>query len=182
MMRKDMGLILLLALVLLCQLPGFAAKQSVFKTFTHPSAGFTFQYPATATITLGNADLGSSSKDSVTVHWKGGFLAVQLIKASLEKAIDQSGALELDEHGKYYRPGRMGIKDETKSIKFGALSGLYGVSMCGISDANGFHPLAGSCLSGFLSDGKQTAYFETNGIFPYEFVVSQIFPTFRFHK
>lgn len=169
-------------MVLLCQLPGFAVEHASLKTFTHPQAAFTFQCPATATTTLGNSDIGGSRKDTVTVHWKGGYLAVQLIKTPLENAIDHTEALIEEDNGKYYRPGRFDTKGEAKSIKFGHLSGLYGVSMCGISDASGFHAAAGSCLSGFLSDGKQTAYFETDGIFPTEFVIKQIFPTFRFHN
>ncbi len=166
----------------MCQLPSLAIKRLTTKTFTHPSAGFTFQYPARAIITLGNAEIDSSTKDSVTVRWQGGFLAIQLIKTSLKKAIEQSGALELNDNGKYYRPGRFGIQGETKPIEYGALNGLYGISMCGISDANGFHAAAGSCLSAFLSDGKQTAYFETDGVFPCDCVNGEILPTFRFHK
>jgi hypothetical protein len=173
-----------LAVIMLTAAEGLAEAATAVKTYVQPICKFSIDIPAGARTMLPASDeeTEGSKNDCVSIRWKGGALGVRLMKMSMAKAIDESGALMKDEHGKWYRPGRFDAKGATRTIEFGNLKGLYGISMCGVSDSAGFHAAAGSCLSGFLTDGHQTAYFETDGIFPTDTVVKVVMPSFKFGK
>lgn len=151
------------------------------KTFLHSIAKFSFAIPSAAKIKkMDDGIAGGTVKDSITIEWKHGELGVRVLNMPLERALTITEALAKDEKGQWYRPGRADARGKTQNFKSGKLSGLYGVSMCGVSDNMGFHGAGGECLSGFLTDGKRTAYFETDGLFPVDTVVKVIMPSFKF--
>lgn len=152
------------------------------KTFLHSIAKFSFSYPSAAKIRKAdeNSIVNGTAKDSTTILWKHGELGVRVLNMPLEKALITTEALAKDEKGQWYRAGRFDSRGKPQYLKFGKLSGLYAVSMCGVSDNMGFHAAGGDCLSGFLTDGKRTAYFETDGLFPVDTVVKVIMPSFKF--
>jgi hypothetical protein len=175
---------LFLAAIMLAATEGLAKTVTAVKTYVQPICKFSIDIPtgARTILPLSDEETEGGKNDCVSIRWKGGALGVRLMKMSMEKAIDESGALMKDEHGKWYRPGRFDTQGPTQTIQFGNLKGLYGTATCGVSDSAGFHAAAGSCLSGFLTDGDQTAYFETDGIFPIDTVVKVVMPSFKFGK
>ncbi len=76
--------------------------------------------------------------------------------------------------------GRLGAEGEVKEIEGRGWQGLFGTTICGVSDENGFHGAGGDCCAAFLRHQGRTAKIENDGIVPPDTVLKTVIRSFKF--
>lgn len=175
------GLILLFILCISAPAP---AQNKRFSVYRNTKLGVEFKYPAGW---IPEPCRGAyKAPDCVGFRRKGRrragqdyLLTVAVSGQSLEEAAREDVRFE-QSGGKWVMHGRLGAEGDVREIKGRGWTGLYGTTICGISDELGFHGAGGECLAAFLHHQTRTAKIENDGIVPPETVLRVVIKSFKF--
>lgn len=174
----------LVVLFILCVTPAASAKSNRLSLYRSRKLGVEFKYPSSWTAEPCRGAYRAPDCVGFRPKRRRGanrdyLLTVSVSGKGLEEVVREDGRFQ-QSGGKWVMLGRLGAEGEAREVKGRGWEGLYGTTVCGISDENGFHGAGGECCAAFLHHRGRTAKIENDGTTPPDTVYRVVVQSFKF--